>query len=211
MIKAIYLHGAAGRLFGERFDLQVETPRDAIRALISRVKGLKEFMAKGNWRMIRGRREIDTDELWMTFGKANEFHLVPVPRGAKQGGVGKIIAGVVIIVAAVAAAAFTGGGSLAAGISAAGGLFGTGVSFASVAIFGTSLILAGTAQLLAGSPSSLGSAAQREDPGSRPSFLFNGPVNVVQDGEPLPLVYGKRVRVGSVVASAGIFDEQIEV
>lgn len=208
MRKKIVLHGAAARRFGGPFLLEVESPRDALRALISRVRGFKEFVEKGNWRIIRGRSAIDAEEMLMTFGKSDELHLVPVARGAKQAGIGKIIAGVVIMVIAVAGAIWTGGGSLAAGISMASPLF--GATWGSIAVFGASMTLAGTAQLLTSTPSSLGSAAQREDAGSRPSFLFNGPVNVVQEGQVIPLVYGKRVRVGSVVASAGIFTEQLE-
>jgi predicted phage tail protein len=207
MKKAIHLHGAAGRFFGKRFDLEVETPRDAIRALISRIKGFGEFLEKGNWRVIRGRSGINVEEIGMTFGRSNELHLVPAARGAKRGGVGKIIVGVVIVIAALVTAYPSGGTSIGAALAADSAL---GVSYGSIALFGASMILAGTAQLLTSAPSSLGSAAQREDPASRPSFLFNGPVNVVQEGEPIPLVYGKRVRVGSVVASAGIFTEQME-
>lgn len=210
--KAIILHGAAAKKFGGPFLLEVDTPRDAIRALISRVKGFGAFLEKGNWRIIRGRRAIDVDELFMTFGKADELHLVPVARGAKRGGIGKIIVGAIIVVAAVATAFFTGGASLGALAGPAGGIAGiSGFTYGSIAAFGASMVLAGTAQLLSSAPSALGGANQREDPAARPSFLFNGPTNVVQEGQPIPLVYGKKVRVGSVVASAGIFTEQIAV
>jgi len=207
MKKEIHLHGAAGRKFGKLFVLEVDSPRDAIRALISRVKGFREFMEKGSWRIIRGRAGVTVEELGMTFGKSNELHLVPVARGAKQGGVGKIIVGALIVVAAVVFSIPSGGGSIALGTVA---ITGTGITYGSIAALGASMILAGTSQLLASTPSSLGNANQREAPEARPSFLFNGPVNVVQEGQPIPLVYGKRVRVGSVVASAGIFTEQLE-
>lgn len=206
-LKTIFLHGAAGRRFGERFVLDVATPGEAIRALISRVKGFREFMDRGNWRLIRDRTAINVEEMLMTFGKSNEFHLVPVARGAKQGGVGKIIAGVIITVAAIVLSIPSAGGSIALGTVA---IAGTGITYGSIAAFGASMILAGTAQLLSSTPSSLGNANQREDPANRASFLFNGAVNVVQEGQVIPLVYGKRVRVGSVVASAGIFTEQME-
>jgi predicted phage tail protein len=43
---------------------------------------------------------------------------------------------------------------------------------------------------------------------NRPSFVFNGPVNVQEQGGPMPLVYG-RFRTGSVVGSAGLAVEQL--
>jgi predicted phage tail protein len=44
-------------------------------------------------------------------------------------------------------------------------------------------------------------ANDRQD--QKTSFVFDGPVNVTEQGQPVPLVYGQ-VRTGSVVASAGI-------
>lgn len=43
----------------------------------------------------------------------------------------------------------------------------------------------------------------RENATKQDSFIFDGPVNSTEQGHPVPVVYG-RMRVGSVVASAGI-------
>lgn len=60
-------------------------------------------------------------------------------------------------------------------------------------------------QMLAPSPTTSEGSAR---PDENPSFLFNGAVNVVEQGYPVPLVYGKHM-VGSVVVSAGISVEDI--
>lgn len=49
-----------------------------------------------------------------------------------------------------------------------------------------------------------------ERPDDRPSFLFNGSVNVAEQGMPVAICAGRRIRrAGSVVLSAGIRTEQI--
>lgn len=52
------------------------------------------------------------------------------------------------------------------------------------------------------------SYSSRERPEERPSFLFDGPVNTSTQGLPVPIIAG-RMRVGSVVISAGITAEDI--
>lgn len=47
-------------------------------------------------------------------------------------------------------------------------------------------------------------AASREDSTKTASAMFDGPQNNVEQGHPVALIYGRRMRVGSVVVSAGI-------
>lgn len=47
------------------------------------------------------------------------------------------------------------------------------------------------------------SYTSRNPPDQRTSYLFDGAVNTVAQGGPVPIIYG-RMRVGSVVVSAGI-------
>lgn len=69
-----------------------------------------------------------------------------------------------------------------------------------------SWVLGSIAQKVAPKPDT--SINQKGPVDQRPSFLFNGPVNVTAPGYPVPLVYGQH-RVGSVVISAGATSEQI--
>jgi predicted phage tail protein len=52
------------------------------------------------------------------------------------------------------------------------------------------------------------SYSDRERPGERPSFLFDGPTNTSTQGLPVPLIYG-RMRVGSIVVSADLSADDI--
>jgi predicted phage tail protein len=75
---------------------------------------------------------------------------------------------------------------------------------ATVAI-GVSLAIHGVAQLLAPAPTTNNASAAVDQ---RQSFLFGGQSNISAQGGPVPLVYG-RMRVGSVMVSAGVVTEQL--
>ena len=72
-------------------------------------------------------------------------------------------------------------------------------------MFGVSLALSGVSALLTPTPHVPDLAATQQD---KNSFFFNGPVNVIQQGGPVRVVYG-RMRVGSTVISSGLNVEQI--
>lgn len=218
MIRDVFLYGAAGRQFGTRFRLDIDSPAEAVRALIVLRPGLRQVIRSGHWRVIVGARHarngVGEDALFMSLG-AQPIHLVPAtaPRGG--GGVGKIVAGVVLIGATILTA-----GALApvdVGLFAALGtevIAGVGVTFGSIALMGVSMVLTGVAGLLSTQPGQDAPVTQATDqatrPEDRPSFLFNGTVNNSQQGGPVPLVFGTHL-VGSVVVSAGITAEDIAV
>lgn len=213
---AIVLHGAAGQMFGGPFHLDVRSPAEAIRALSKMVPGFVEHIKTYDWRIIRGPvksavrqgRDTSEEELPIGFGRHQEMHLIPVIGGSGKGGIGKIVAGIVIIVASV----FTAGGAAmgALGAAAAAGAGALGISASSIAMFGASLLLGGISQMLAGNPKAP-KVNTKEDSTQRTSTLFNGPVNVGELGQTIPVVYSGNdgCLVGTVVGSAGIYIEQI--
>ncbi len=69
-----------------------------------------------------------------------------------------------------------------------------------------SLVIGAVTRMLAPKVENKGS----ERPEERPSFLYNGPENVIQQGYQVPIVYGVHM-TGSVVVSAGVAVEQIAV
>lgn len=192
MLTTITLHGAAAR-FGGPFRLDVRDPRQAVRALCLQLKGFREFLAAGEWRVTRARglgpaarqRMIGEDELGVALGRDGALHFIPMPIGSKNGGIGKIILGAALITASF----FVGGpvGSV---------LFSIGVSSA----------LAGVSQLVAPSPKVKDYGDREENPASR---LFNGAVNLTEPGNCFPLALGRRVRTGSLVAQEGLSTEQL--
>lgn len=153
-------------------------------------------------------------------------------------GAAKIIIGVVAIAAAVftmgaslaaygaagaaGAAASSLGGAAAAGAAASGAAAAgfSAVAFTlpvigsitagNLAAFGAMMALGGISQLITptarANPTSAYTAM--ENPAARASFLYNGPANTMEQGGPVPVIYG-RMRVGSTLLSASIQNEDL--
>ena len=101
---------------------------------------------------------------------------------------GQLITGIVLV-----GLAFTGVG---AGLA---GFLGTTVS--KLAVMGTVLALGGLAKMNAKTPQfSLSSIEPAE---RRPSFVFTGATNTTEQGNVMPLIYG-RIRCGSQVVAQGM-------
>ena len=215
MIRDIFLYGVAGRMFGSHFRLDIDSPAEAVRALVTLRPGLREVIRNGNWRVVVGARHVNNsiaeESLFMSLG-SQPVHLIPTTRARGGGGVGKIVAGVVLIGAVILTAGLAAPAGV--GLFAAMGasiIEGVGITFANVAMLGVSMVLTGVAALLSTQPGQDAPAQQATDmarPEDRPSFLFNGIVNNSQQGGPVPLVFGRHL-VGSIVVSAGINAEDI--
>jgi predicted phage tail protein len=130
-----------------------------------------------------GDRQVGESALtWPANGKS--ISITPVLRGSggKAFAIGELVVGVALIVAGF----WTGIGTVA-GIQ--------------LALAGTALVLGGISALLAPNPAT---AEQQRDP-HKPSYQFNGPVNTIEEGQPVPILYGGPLWIGSAVVSAGIF------
>ncbi|HDR1061757.1 TPA: tail assembly protein [Pasteurella multocida] len=206
-IRKIRLKGELGKRFGKVHKLAVKTPAEAIRALCAIKKGFKAFLLKSEkhgimYRFLAQKEEIEgtPEEFQMQYGAKTEFHLIPVFRGSKRGGLFGLIAGAALIGLSIWNPAFL-------GLSTFGG---TGM-LANVAtvpfMIGASLALGGISQLLTPIPKMDG---PQERPENQPSYLFNGAVNTTQQGQPIPLLYGELI-VGSAVVSAGLTDKDIPI
>ncbi|KFK97196.1 MULTISPECIES: tail assembly protein [unclassified Serratia (in: enterobacteria)] len=175
-------------------EMCVKTPGEGVKALCTVLPGFEKFMltskAKGlTFAIFNGKRNIGKDEL--DFNGTDEIRIVPVIIGSKQAGVFQTILGAVL----VGAAAIMSGGLGAA--FAVKGLAGA------MAMTGTAMALGGVVQML--SPMQ-GGLAMRESPDNKPSYAFGGPVNTIAQGNPVPILYGKR-RIGGAIISAGIYAE----
>ena len=194
-MKKIYLHAELADEFGqEPFNLVAPSPTMIIRGMICQLgeqgakfrkqilKGAFEFVCIKN-----GKKTYIHDEMTATMVvDADEIHITPVAAGS--GRFGQIILGVVLIVAGFALTAY-------------GVPIGTSVTGA-----GLAMVAGGIVQLLTPVPNV--SALSNERPDARPSFVFNGPVNVYEQGGPVQLVYG-RIKCGTTIVSAGFDVERI--
>lgn len=211
-LKTIYLHGRMGKKFGKVWELAVDSPAEAIRAIECMTGKMYKYLLDGDKRgvaynVVIGKENLtNVAELGHSFGEdVKEFHFYPVPRGS-GGGLLAII-GAIIFIAAVF---FTGGAALgalsasssfgatmAAGMGALGTAgFGMGTFFA---MMGASLMIQGISQMIMGTPK-LSTVAQQE---TNPSYGFSGPTNTSRQGGPIPLGYGRMI-VGSQVISLAV-------
>lgn len=207
MPRQVYFGGRLKAKFpGSPFRLEVASVQEVVRAMCANFPGFRAEISKGAYRIIVGSRTkgevIDEDMLTFHLPLNRPIHILPAATGNKRSGIGKTILGVALI--AVATVATAGG----FGAAAAGASFG-GLSWGTVGIMGASLAFGGIAQLLTPTPKTP-NMSQYERPEDRPSFLLGGQVNTTLQGNPVPLIGGK-MRVGSLVISAGIYTEKMAV
>jgi predicted phage tail protein len=184
-VRTVYLHGHLGERFGASFRLDVDTPQEAARALAVQLPGFSQVIRAGNWHIVRGplegRDEVDEKSLEVTLGTYGEIHFIPAIEGANSGWVSTIV-GAVLVVAGV----MTGNAALVG--------------------MGVGMTVGGIIQLTTAMPGVDMDEMQGVD--ERASYLFNGPSNRSKQGGAVPRGYG-RLKVGSIVISAGLFAEEV--
>ena len=218
-MKVVKVYGALRKRLGQcRFEFDVATPAQAIKALCVNFPGLEKWLIDSEKDGVGYRlavsKEKATEEnvapLLMPFSEREVFSITPVVAGAGRG-FGQILVGAALIAVAIAApvAGFTASGFAAAGAAAASGAAaGTvlaGTLAAAAGNLGIALVLGGIAQSLSPqpAPNQLDEAVQLE------SFTFSNVVNTSRQGMPVPIAYG-RLFVGSAVLSSGLDVDQVQ-
>ena len=189
-MRTIRLYGILGSTFGREFKLSVASPKEAIRALCVIVPGFERFLNTSKQRgltyaVFSGKRNLNDDELSMDQSTA-DIRIAPVILGSKRGGVFQTILGVALV-AVGAVASYFGGGAV-------------GVPLMQ---FGAAMALGGVVQML--SPQTTG-LASKQSADNKASYAFGGVTNTTAQGNPVPLLYGRR-RIGGAIISAGIYVE----
>ena len=193
-MKVVKVYGALRKRLGQcRFEFDVATPAQAIKALCVKFPGLDKWLIDSEqdgvgYRVAVSKEKIteqDMTPLIMPISEREVFSITPVIAGAGRG-VGQVLLGAVLI-----------GASFIPGVGA----------FAASAMqtVGASLTLNGIATLISPQPQlglERGKEAARLE-----SFIFNNVVNTAKQGLPVPIAYG-RVFVGSAVLSSGLDVDQ---
>jgi len=206
MIK-VNLHGKLGKDLGESWELEVSSVAEVFRAIEANTRKLRRwvidyqdefeyeilinksnlFTEKPNFKSIN---EIKNSEFFVKLNdKIETIDIIPHIEGA--GGAVKLVAGIVTVAAAIiVGVVFPPLLPLAVGVG----------------IAGLGLVAAGTSELLSKPPPSVPFTAQQINPiegegesGGPTSYLFNGPVNTVGEGGPVPIGYGQLVIGGNNV------------
>ena len=214
-MKVVKVYGALRKRLGQcRFEFDVATPAQAIKALCVNFPGLDKWLVDSEkdgvgYRVAVSKEKVTEDNLVslaMPFSDKEVFSITPVIAGAGRG-FGQFLLGAALITAGIflAPAAAAGGGFFTAG--ATGTTLST-MGYVSLAVgnLGISLALGGIAQAISPQPEppSLDEAVQLE------SFTFSNVVNTSRQGMPCPIAYG-RLFVGSAVLSSGLDVDQVQV
>jgi|TARA_R100000479_G_scaffold92192_1_gene45497 predicted phage tail protein len=227
-MKVVKVYGALRKRLGQcRFEFDVNTPAQAIKALCVNFPGLEKWLIDsekdGVGYRVAVSKEKATEEniapLLVPFSDREVFSITPVVAGAGRGA-GQILLGAALIGIAVAsggAGLFANGavgfGTTATTVTATGQVIAAkatlAASLAAVAgNLGIALVVGGIAQAISPQPDT--GLERGVEAAKLESFVFNNVVNTAKQGLPVPIAYG-RVFVGSAVLSSGLDVDQKQV
>lgn len=176
----VFLEGKLGKLFGRKWELFVNSPSEAIRAIDINTKGkLKEYLlnagAKKYYKIALQKKDnfINPREEVKNPSGQSDIYFIPTIKGSSSG-TGKIIAGAVLFVI---------GAILTVG--SYGSLSSLGVPLMSA---GIGLMLGGAVQLMTPVPKM---AQPSAEPDLRQSNTFQGNAVNVYQGSSVGIVYGR--------------------
>jgi predicted phage tail protein len=199
-MKVVKVYGELKKRLGQgRFELDVATPAEAIRALCANFPGLQKWIIDSEqdgvgFKVRVGKEEIgeeNLEELHFPWSERDVFSITPVLTGAGRGW-GKVLIGVLLVA-----------GAMYFGV--AGGKLGLEIGSGAAKVMtqvGISMTLYGVAEMLSPVPK------MPDDPEQLQSFSFSGVVNTSKIGTPVPIAYG-RLFVGSSVISSGLDVDQL--
>jgi predicted phage tail protein len=222
----VKLLGELGEKFGTDWECSGKSIREILKLIDCQVDGFKDYFAECHEKNIgftlqNGNDFIEeNEEAWLPTVKDTVI-ISPVPAGSGKG-LGKILAAIFMITVIV----MTGG---AAATVASTSATGTGaMSFMGVNL-GTATQVAATAEAAAFTTYSLSTAGylmvaiganlgimgitemtapDAGDMTSDPSFLFNGADNNIEQGQPVPVLYGT-MKIGGTPVSQGFQTGQL--
>ena len=192
MLKTIKLYGILARKFGKQFKLDVANTREAIRALSAQIPGFEKFMLHAHehglgFAVYQDKHNITEYEIDMSTDAA-VIKIVPKVIGAGgDNGVLQVVLGVVLVVAGY----FTFGATSPYGMA----LIGAGVGMA----------IGGITQMLM---PTVDTTQDNNQDGNRANKGFGGAVTTVAQGNPVPVLRGRR-EIGGFIVSAGQYPEDL--
>ena len=197
-MKVVKVYGALRKRLGQcRFEFDVATPAQAIKALCVNFPGLDKWLIDSEkdgvgYRVAVSKEKVtdqDLTPLLMPFSDKEVFSITPVIAGAGRG-TGLILAGVALVALTLIPGGLPIAGSLATKIG----------------LFGGALILKGIATAISPQPE-LSGLEDGPEAARLESFSISNVVNTSRQGLPVPIAYG-RVFVGSAVLSSGLDVDQ---
>jgi len=200
-MKVVKVYGALRKKLGQcRFEFDVDTPLQALKALCINFPGLEKWLMDSeaggvNFRVTVGRDKVTNDygdPLVLPWSERDVFSITPVIVGA-----GNATSSILLGIGIIALSIIT-GGIASAGVTL-GGFMGIGTVGTAFVGLGATLVIGGIAQMISPQPTMNGLTENVR----LESFSFSGIVNTSKQGLPVPIAYG-RVFVGSAVISSGL-------
>ena len=192
MLKTIKLYGILAKKFGKQFKLDVANTREAIRALSAQIPGFEKFMLHAHeqgmgFAVYQDKHNISEYEIDMSTDAA-VIKIVPKVIGAGgDNGLIQVVLGVVLVVAGY----FTFGATSPYGMA----LIGAGVGMA----------IGGITQMLM---PTVDTTQDGNQDGNRANKGFGSAVTTVAQGNPVPVLRGRR-EIGGFINSAGQYPEDL--
>lgn len=229
--RTVRLEGELGEKFGEIWQLNVQSPQEAIKAIECQTKNFRKYILdqaeKGiGYEVLVGDQGIENlDQMHYPSPLRDDYTIIPAIQGGKSKGFGMILLGAAMFLTAGAAAGMfapnivtvpglsttVGSGMTSMTITGAGFSYTSGIQgFAaltqgSYALQATALmggaLMAGGAAMML-APTMDSSAGNEEQ-----SYLFDGAINSAKQGTPVPILYGRMI-IGGATVSASIKSNQ---
>tara|TARA_Y100000114_G_scaffold72451_1_gene66412 strand:+ start:703 stop:1290 length:588 start_codon:yes stop_codon:yes gene_type:complete len=192
MLKKIKVYGTLRKFLGQsEFEVDLNTPREAISFLICNFKDIEKHMAEQFYTIQVGAKIITEDLL--NLNTKDDIKIIPIVHGNFFGIL--LGAGALFGAGAVKGAGFIGAKLLAGALTS----------------IGTSMLIDGVTSMLTPQQNNLAPTGQDSlDPAALASnYSFTGLTNISNAGVPVNLVYGE-ILVGSIVVSNGVDTVQVE-
>ena len=206
-MKVVKVYGELRKRLGQcRFEFDVATPAQAVKALCVNFPGLDKWLVDSEqdgvgYRVKIGKEKVtptSTDLLAMPWSEREVFSITPVVAGA-GGGFGNFLLGGLLI----GASFFFPGAGLFGTTSFLGAAAGTGIATSigvGLSAIGAGMVIGGVADII--SPMAPPGLEAGKEAAKLQNMSFSGVVNTARQGLPVPIAYG-RVFVGSAVISSG--------
>lgn len=197
-MQTVYLNGGIEK-FGKRWEVQCRTLPDIFKLIGCQTPGFREYILEAaekgvDFQIQRGKEFVDEDNFLLSL-KEEDIVITEMPAGSK-GGTGKVLAAIAIVAAIVMfPQVFAGTVTKTLGtqtVTVYSGLNAAGMVAASLAV---NLALSGVTELLSPGPETDGAETNE-------AYLFDGPVNNVKQGLPVPVAYGELIVGGAVISSS---------
>jgi predicted phage tail protein len=202
-MQTVRLEGKLGEKFGEVWEMNITSLSEIFRLIGCQTRGFQQHMIHAaendiEFAIQQGSDFYGEEDLLLSNNlKEDDIIITQIPAGQKSG-FAKIIAAVLIVwLMVISAGGAAGLGSMLGGQGATGGIL-AGIGSQGIAQFvawsamgiALNLAMSGISQLLAPGP-------ETDSRETNEAYLFDGPVNQLKQGVPVPIAYGELVVGGS--------------